>query len=91
VAAWTKRLVTFLDGRFDGLRQDLFARIDAAAVETRRDFDAVAARLEGSIQLLAERLQMEGERADRRHAEVQAELQSLGHRMTRIEARILLP
>lgn len=95
-------LVAYLDLRFDGLRQELVAKLDAMALETRRHaeagatetrrhFDVVAEHLNGKIQALAEGLEVQDEKADRRHAEVWSEITGLGHRLTHLQARILRP
>jgi hypothetical protein len=54
---------------------------------TRRHFDVVAERLEGQIRFLAEAHHAHRESTDRRFGEVDARLDALGRRVTRLEAK----
>jgi hypothetical protein len=54
---------------------------------TRRHFDVVAERLEGHIRLIAEAHEALRESTDRRFGEVDARLDGLDRRVTRLESR----
>lgn len=68
-------------------RAEMHDAIRAEGVETRRHFDIVAERLQGSISLIAEGHLALDRKVDDLRAELKADIVNLDRRVTRLESR----
>jgi hypothetical protein len=68
-------------------REEMHDAIQSEGVETRRHFDMVAERLQGSITLIAEGHLALDRKVDDLRAELKTDLANLDRRVTRLESR----